>query len=402
MASTKVILRTDKKNTKGESPLYLRIIKHRKSHLISLQRRLLEKDWDEIACRVKKSHNNSARLNAFLAHKVADAEGLIVESETKTKSISSRKLKEKVLGIEPVNFFTYSEQYTNSLLTGSQIGTYKRAMAVIEKLKKFTDDKPLYLDEVTHTFLQKFEQYCVKELKNRPNTIHGNLRIIRKIINDAIRDDLMSYDENPFLKMTLKTETSKLKYLLEDEVKTIEDLDLENTRGLKATRDIFIFSCYAGGVRISDLLVLKWKHISDGKLIIQTKKTSGTQMVKLPKKALSIIEGLKNEKTTQDSFVFPYVSSDKDIDTALKLHNYVGKKTALINKNLKRIGERAEITKTITFHVARHTFATLALKKGIRIEYVSKLLGHANLRETQIYAKIVDEDLDEAMEVFDN
>ena len=74
----------------------------------------------------------------------------------------------------------------------------------------------------------------------------------------------------------------------------------------------------------------------------------------------------------------------------------------MINKNLKSIATKAKISKKITFHVARHTFATIALKKGIRIEYVSKLLGHANLKETQIYAKIINEELDKAMDVFND
>ena len=133
MASTKLILRTDKKNKKGESPLFLRIIKHRKSSFVFLGIKLLEKDWDADTSKVKKSHKNSLRLNAFIAQKVADALGLIVDTETKTKTLTSRKLKEKVVGIEPVNFFTYSMKYTNALLSGSQIATYKRAMAVIGK-----------------------------------------------------------------------------------------------------------------------------------------------------------------------------------------------------------------------------------------------------------------------------
>ena len=402
MASTKLILRTDKKNKKGESPLFLRIIKHRKSSFVFLGIKLLEKDWDSDTSKVKKSHKNSLRLNAFIAQKVADALGLIVDTETKTKTLTSRKLKEKVVGIEPVNFFTYSTKYTNALLSGSQIATYKRAMAVIQKLKDFKNDKPLYLDDITCNFLHDFEEYCKTELKNRTNTIHGNLRIIRKIINDAIRDEQMSRDDNPFLKMTLKTETTKRNYLLEDDIKSLEAADLESFPGLKASRDMFIFSCYAGGVRISDLLVLKWKNILEDHLVIQMKKTGGMQMVKLPNKALAILKRFKNETTTPNSYVFPYVTDDKDIDTPLKRHDYVGKKTSLINKNLKSIATKAKISKKITFHVARHTFATIALKKGIRIEYVSKLLGHANLKETQIYAKIINEELDKAMDVFND
>lgn len=73
---------------------------------------------------------------------------------------------------------------------------------------------------------------------------------------------------------------------------------------------------------------------------------------------------------------------------------------AYVNKDLSKIAKMAEIEKHIHFHTSRHTFATRALRKGMRIEYVSKLLGHANIKTTQIYAKIVNEELDKAMEIF--
>ena len=400
MASTKLILRTDKQNKKGVSPLYLRIIKHRKTNFIYIGIRLQEKDWDKETYKVKKSHRNSGRLNAFIAQKVAEAEALIVDSETKVKTISSRQLKDKIVGIEPVDFFDYSKRYTDALLNGNQIGTYKRAKAVIQKLKDFNEQKPLHLDEITHSYLQDFEKYCQKKLKNRPNTIHGNLRIIRKIINDAIRDEKMSRDDSPFLKLQLKTEPTSRAYLTEDELQKIEELNMEGAPGMRTTRDMFVFACYAGGIRISDLLVLRWRDIDDGRLVIKMKKTGGVQMVKLPNKALEIIERFRPDQSTPNTFVFPYIQSDKDIDTPLKLLNFVGKKTALVNKNLKEIAKKAKIIKKITFHVSRHTFATLALRKGIRIEYVSKLLGHSDLKETQVYAKIINKELDKAMDVF--
>ncbi len=402
MASVKVVLRTSKLNGKGECPLYLRVIKNRKTTFVSIGLYLKESDWDAVGCKVKKSHRNSGRLNAFIAQKVADAEAVVVDEQAKVKTISARKLKDKIVGVEPVDFFEYSKRYTDALLNGSQISTYKRANAVIQKLRDYNENKPLYLNEIDHTYLEDFEQYCKTELENRQNTIHGNLRIIRKIINDAIRDEKMSRDDNPFLKLTLKTESSKRSYLLETEVQAIEALDLSETPGYQHTRDMFVFACYAGGVRISDLLTLQWKDIVDGRLVIRMKKTGGTQMVKLPQKALDVLSRYNDGKTSPDDYIFPYITSKEDIDTPMKLHNFIGKKTALCNKNLKEIASRAEITKKVTFHVSRHSFATIALRKGIRIEYVSKLLGHADLKETQVYAKIINSELDRAMDVFND
>ena len=88
----------EKKNKKGECPLYLRIIKNRKKNMVALGIKLLEKDWDPVSCKVKKSHKYSSRLNAFISNKVAEAEVLIVDFETKVKTITARHLKDKVVG----------------------------------------------------------------------------------------------------------------------------------------------------------------------------------------------------------------------------------------------------------------------------------------------------------------
>jgi len=170
------------KERKCESPLFLRVIKNCKATFISIGLYIQEVDWDEVGCKVKKSHRNSGRLNAFIGQKVAEAEAIMVDEQAKVKTVSARKLKDKIVGIEPVDFFEYSKRYIESLLNGNQISTYKRANAVVQKLKDYNDNKPLYLGEITHTYLEGFEKYCKAELENRQNTLHVNLRIIRKVV----------------------------------------------------------------------------------------------------------------------------------------------------------------------------------------------------------------------------
>ena len=83
-------------------------------------------------------------------------------------------------------------------------------------------------------------------------------------------------------------------------------------------------------------------------------------------------------------------------------YSQISSATAYINKNLKMLAKKAAIEKPLSFHITRHTWATRARRKGISIDKVSKLMGHAQLRETQIYAKIVNEELDKAMDVFND
>ena len=91
-----------------------------------------------------------------------------------------------------------------------------------------------------------------------------------------------------------------------------------------------------------------------------------------------------------------------DLNDPQVSYNQISSATAYINKNLKLLATKAEIEKPLSFHISRHTWATRALRKGVSIDKVSKLMGHAQLRETQIYAKIVNEELDKAMDVFND
>jgi len=237
-------------------------------------------------------------------------------------------------------------------------------------------------------------------IKSRINTLVANLKIIRCIMNDAIRQGLIKRDDDPFFSFRMKNETTHKEYLTEAELVAVEKLSLPKGTKLALTRDMYVFSAYTGGIRISDILILKWKNFDGERLHFNMMKTNRDVMVKLPKKTLKIIKKYQPKKAQPESLVFPFINPDEDLTKPLIIHNAISRSNALINKNLKTIATKAKIEKNISFHTSRHTFATLALRKGIRIEYVSKLLGHASIEETQIYAKIVNEELDKAMEVF--
>jgi hypothetical protein len=159
MPTVKVLQKMNKLNEKGLAPLYLRLTKDRKAKFISLGLYIKPTEWNEETGKVKKSNPNSTRMNAMIAQRVADAEGVAIELETKSKSISSYKIKEKILGGAPVDFFPYAEKYLQTLEKSGKIGTYKRAKSVIQKLKIYMDKKPLNFDDISVTFLKKYEEY---------------------------------------------------------------------------------------------------------------------------------------------------------------------------------------------------------------------------------------------------
>ena len=400
MASVKLILRKDKKNQDGKAPLFIRVIQHRKATFISLGIYLKLNEWNDVEKKVRKTHSNPARLNNFIAKKVAETEGALVDMQSQNRRPTTKKIKQEIQGMDPVDFFEFADQYMQSLVIAKKIGMIKRVGGILEKLKVYMNGTPLSLHDIDVAFLVKYEDYLLGTVKNRINTVSANLKIVRKILNDAIRQGLIKRDDNPFFSYRLKTETSHKEYLTEAELKAIEKLKLIENSKIALSRDMYVFSAYTGGIRISDILTLRWKYFDGERLHFKMSKTNRDVMVKLPNKALEILKRYQPGKVEKNGLIFPFLNTDLDLSEPIILYNAISSATALCNKNLKIIAKRAKIEKKFTFHSSRHTFATRALRKGIRIEYVSKLLGHASIEETQIYAQIINEELDKAMEVF--
>jgi len=402
MATVTLMLKQNKVNEKGEMPLYIRIIKGRKAKFISLGIRVHPTLWNEERLRVKGQYPNSGRVNALIASKLADAEKAALDAELKNKSVSSRKIKEAVMGKDSPSLVKYIETYLADLKTKGKMGTYDKVNATLLKFKTYLNNIDMTFEEFDLAFLKKYEKYLREDLGNAINTVHSNLKIFRKVFNDAVREDIVELQNNPFTKFKLVTEKTKKEYLTEEELKVIEDLLLKEGTVMCYHRDMYVFAAYAGGIRISDLLQLRWCNYDGSHVKLTTQKTKETISVKLPAKAIEIIEKYASRQQNRKSsdFIFPILDNKADYSSPEAIFKAISSNTAYANKNLKFIAKKAEISKHISFHSSRHTWATRALKKGMRIEYVSKLMGHSSLKTTMIYTKIVDGELDKAMDVF--
>ncbi len=401
-ASVKLLFRKDKINKKGEIPLYLRIIKFRSSKLISLGIAVPEKYWDAENKRVKKGMENSQRINNFISHKIAEAEGVALEMEATSKTITPKNIKSAIIGEAPTSFFKYAEDYLDLMETKIQPSTVDKMRGVISKMKKYTKEKDVMINDIDLQWLKKYETYMRSELNNVSNTVFANYKILRRIFNEAIKDEIITYEKNPFTKFKFKWDAPKKEFLTEEELAKVEALEIESEPWMYNTRNIYIFATYVGGMRISDITQLKWSNFNGERVLMETQKTKSTISIKLPKKAIDIINLYRNKEIKQNDFIFPFLENDKDYSDGRILYRAVGSCATMCNKELKNIADLAKIEKNIHFHTSRHTFATRALKKGMRIEYVSKLMGHSNIKTTQIYAKIVNEELDNAMDVFND
>jgi integrase/recombinase XerD len=401
MPTTKIILFEHKAKKNNEAPLYLRVIKDRKTKYVSLKLYVLPKYWDEDKEKVKPGHPNSIRINNYLAERTRAALDSLIDVETLDPSAPAMVLKQSIMGKAPEDFFSYSYKFIKHYESKGQIGTYRRFKAILSKLKKFVGEKEFTFNHFTTKFLKDYENYLRTSLKNENNTVVANLKAIRHIFNEAIKENVIVEKRNPFLYYEMKWKTSERVFLTEEEIEALENLELVPNSMKFHHRNLYIFACYAGGVRISDLLQLKWENFSVDHILLNTQKTGSVISIKLPKKALDIIGLYHIPKVKKDDFIFPFLDKSEDLSDPAVLLKSISSITSYTNTDLKDLAKMAGIEKHVHFHTSRHTWATRALRKGMRIEYVSKLMGHNSIRTTQVYAKIVNADLDKAMEVFD-
>jgi len=399
MSSIKLVLRCDKINkNSGKAPLYLRVIKDRKTRFISLGQQLEPKFWDDDKQKVKKSYQNSARMNAFLAQKIAEAEQKVLEESQKNRNVSTRQLKTSIVGKEPPKFFEYAYKKLEMMFTYKKFSTSEHYRAALLKFEKFCGTKDIYFEDINTSFLKDYEHYLITKLQNSLVTVHFSFTVIKIFFNQAIKEEVIPISLNPLRHYTIKFKAATKDFLDEIQFEKLSNYKA-NHRTKQVALDMFIFSSYAGGLRFSDTISLKWEHYNKAeKRIAKTiQKTTRQHQVRLPEQAIAIIEKYYSDSVQPSDYIFPFIPENRDYSPSefYYLKNLIGRKA---NNHLKHIGKELEIPFKLSFHVSRHTFATRALRKGMRMEYVSKVLDHSTIAQTQVYAKIVNSELDKAMD----
>jgi site-specific recombinase XerD len=402
MASIDLILRKDKTKRNGNVPVYLRILKDRKAQYISLKEAVIPELWLEDAQEVDKKHPNAKWLNAKFIKRKSETKDMILQAEERARNVRTQELKAEVIGAPPVDFFEFGKTFLRKYDIPGKIGTYRARKAMLGKFKSYVAGKPLYFDNFSVTVLTDYIEYLRKSLKNGEATIQTNLKFLHTIFNQAIKENIVTLNENPFLKVRVKAETSRREYLTIEEIEAIKKLDIDSSTKMFHHRNMFLFSCFSGGLGIREVLMLKWGDIRDERLYFQRKKTGHLNSFPLTEQGQEIINYYRkqNKSAKGSHFVFPAMSNTKDYGDPNYLHNAISSQTTLMNKSLKRIQEKAALSKRLSTHLARHTFATAALMKGIPVDQVQIILGHSNIRETMIYAKTLNKGIDDSMKKF--
>lgn len=398
MSTINIILRKDKiKKTTGKCPLYMRVIEGEKITVISLGQDILEEEWDDKKQKAKSKHSNSSRINNLISQKLSEAESFKIELNGKP-GLGELLKKGKVKLVER-SFTGYFNEYLGELKRAQIAGTFRKSESILKKLTDYNKQRDISFKELDLEFLKNYEKH-LRKLGNSTNTIHANFRVIRMLLNRAVKEDVILIQDNPFQKFKSKKESVEKIFLTENELNAFESISISGSTQ-KIHQDMFVFASYTGGIRISDLLKLKWENFDGKHINIFIQKTKNHLSINVPTKGLAIMNKYKPKELDKPvGYIFPILKNEDDLSNPHDLLTKISSATAHANKNLKFIAKSAKIEKIITFHSSRHTWATRALAKGMPVTHVSKLMGHSNLQVTMGYAKIVNKDLDDAMEVF--
>lgn len=390
MANFNVELNSKPVRNTSEYTLLLRITVDRKHARIKLNYATQKKHFNPSPKEyryIRASHSKHAVINDHIDSKIQEVKDAITYLESKNLTVTANSIKSKMLSPKSKSFIEYANQLANTIKDNNHYATYKKYNTVILKLSDFRNNEDIHFDEITPAFLDAFEAYLVK-LGNGINTVNSNFRTIRAIFYNAIEKGYIEQIKNPFFTYRLKSSVPLKDRLDELEIQKIEMLSLKDDPLVDNIRNAFLFSYYNAGIRISDILLLTWDNIQDGRLVYTMYKTNKEHSLKLKEKPLAILEKYKGRG---ELYIFPFFSDRYDYSDQEFLHKQIGAKTTVINKYLKYIASRAGITKKVTTHTARHSFADIARQKTDNIYNLSKTLGHSSLKVTEAYLASFDE-----------
>lgn len=281
------------------------------------------------------------------------------------------------------NFFKYAYQFAEKYNNEDQRGTYRIYQSKLSKLKLYAGAS-LKFSDITVKFIREYIMY-LKTKENQVNTIGVDLKKIRAIIRQAVKEDIVPHEKNAFNKISIESKRTSKEKLTKEELDLIRNVELVGYK--KEARDIFLFCINCMGMRIGSALKLKSNQIQKGLLNYQMDKGGKTKNIVLTDEAIEIVKRYGKGK-----YLFTYLENKEDIFKS------ISSATTLINKGLKEIRNDLKIDKHISTHVARHSFARMAIDAGIDVPTTQNMLGHSSLRTTQIYiGELSDEAGNEAL-----
>ncbi|MCR8666249.1 site-specific integrase [Aestuariibaculum sp. M13] len=380
----------------GEALIYARITVNGKRLNISLKHKLQVHLWDGSKKRAKGNTSDAKLANQLIDQTYTRLFQIYQDLKYKGELITVQLIKSIFTGESETNktlqelLMYHSNKIKNTLTSG----TIKNFRITESYIKKFLLDKrgttDIYIKQLDYKFLCDFESFLAaywpenhsRRMSN--NTVMKHIQRFRKIVTLAYNIEWLERD--PFVRWKPVYEKKEREFLSENELSNLETYPFMVER-LERVRDLFVFSCYTG-ISYIDIMQLTEDNLVKGMdggnwIVTNRQKTKTKVKVPLLFQAETLINKYVDHPLAEKSgTLFPIMTNEK------------------VNFYLKEVALACGIKKNLTFHMARHTFATtITLSNGVPIETVSKLLGHTKIATTQIYARVLEEKLSQDMGV---
>lgn len=386
--------KNSKANTEGLLPIYVRLTVDGIRLEYSTKKFIEKSKWSVELSKMKGNTDQARSINSYLDLIRARILDIQMELIHKNEIVSIDNFKVRLFEdkkhertLMPI-FQDHNDQIRQLVGKEYAPGTLERYTTSLKHTKEFMEWKygvcDIEISKIDHAFIMDYEFYLRTVRNCANNTAVKYIKNFSKIIKICIANDWIS--KNPFANYKSKIRELERTYLSEEDIQSLIDKNFSSTR-LELVRDIFLFSCFTGLAYI-DVKNLTTENISigidgDEWIFTHRQKTEAASKIPiLPVTAMIIEKYCDSNEVLIQKKLLPILSNQK------------------MNAYLKEIATLCNIKKELTFHMARHTFATtVTLTNGVPIESVSKMLGHKNLRTTQHYAKVLDRKVSADMKI---
>lgn len=369
---------------RGEMYIYLRITVNGVSKDLSTKRSWDPARWDAKAGKAIGTKEDAKTLNMLLVtleSKAHEARRSLIDDD---RIVTAQSIKDLLMGVESrrmvLKIFEQHNERIRALVpeeySAGTLDLFERTLAHTRAFIKWKYGlEDMDIKNLGFEFVSEFAFWLKSTRKCQHNSAMKYLTYFKKIVLMCVKSKWLAGD--PFIDFRMTRRETERPHLSAEELRAIYEKRFSTER-LTQVRDIFVFSCYTG-LAYADVQKLKQTEVVIGvdkeKWICTTRqKTDSPSRIPLMPVALAIIEKYKeNPACLNKGSVLPVLSNQK------------------MNAYLKEIADICGVNKNLSFHIARHTFATtVTLSNGVPIESVAKMLGHRNLRQTQHYAKVLD------------
>jgi len=365
-------------NKNNRSTIYARVTVNGKRIGISLKSKIDIATWNPERQKAKGNTAESRQINLYLDDVKSKIVNCYRDLSNESKVVTAQLVKARYLGEDKKNhslrdIIDYHNEKMGVKLAPKTLCHYETSQKyILEYVAEEYQREDIFLQDLDYQFVLGLESFLRSyqprhyQGKIGNNAVMKHIQRLRRMVTLAYHMEWIERD--PFVKFKPKLEKREREFLTQPELECIEELTTPIER-LDMVRDLFIFSCYTG-ISYGDIMTLDKECVIRG------------------------IDGdlwlMANRNKTGTPFKIPILSKTKQLMPTISNQK--------LNSYLKEIADLCHINKNLTFHMARHTFATtVTLTNGVPIETVSKLLGHTKLATTQIYARVVEKKISEDM-----